>query len=408
MKARLQLTTFLGLSLLPVTLAFLSPNLVTRNTPSCTITTNRDSSAGALNVAFLPDHIDLDLAVASSNALQSYSHLLLEHPLTTKTVTAAVLAFGGDAIAQVRSSTDDHENNYDIMRGFRFLCFGALYTGAFQHFWFDLMGQNIENWGEAFHLWGPQRADLPVDVWYSRREWWSYFDVLSGLEHPPLPAVLAAAKVAVNQFLVIPFVYMPLFFWITSQFDVEAAKERAEELYFPLLKRNYFYWLPMQFVQFFVLPPEWQIPFVSAASLVWTIVLSSIAAQQTNPNEPAAIETTAMDITEEVSLSDVREAVLPESVNQLLEDERTGAAATGVAVGLLASAAGDAALADVVGGLVDTEVGATVALLSAIGAGTGFVAASSSSQHSSSDSCIMEDDKASDNEVTKYSKTNVA
>ena len=71
----------------------------------------------------------------SKNLLELYTMQLKHHPYGTKAITSAVLACTGDAIAQFRAKSDD--NSYDVKRGLGFLCFGALYTGIFQAWWFE-------------------------------------------------------------------------------------------------------------------------------------------------------------------------------------------------------------------------------------------------------------------------------
>lgn len=283
----------------------------------------------------------------STNLLEAYGTVLRNHPVTTKSVTAAILSCTGDAIAQFRSKGDDDTFQYDAKRGATFLAFGALYTGAFQHVWFNYLSQHIAGWGDAIGIWGPERAPLEVDAVFDLNEWWSYFDIVAQLQHPPSDAAIAAGKVAVNQFLTVPFVYMPLFFAITGALgglDFNQAKARMQSLYFPLLQRNYFFWLPTQFVQFFVVPPEWQIPFLSLASLVWTVLLSSIggsSAQTASPSQIVAYETVANNggassdeelvmivrvdagpvnaVEDEVRLDDVSDALVPEAVTDAVE-----------------------------------------------------------------------------------------
>ena len=70
---------------------------------------------------------------ANSKLLKSYGDLLVTHPLETKVGTVAALATVGDAIAQKSS---DASKEYDPSRGISFALFAAMYTGAFQHYWF--------------------------------------------------------------------------------------------------------------------------------------------------------------------------------------------------------------------------------------------------------------------------------
>jgi hypothetical protein len=307
------------------------------------------------------------------------------------------------------------------------VAFGAVYTGAFQHHWFGYLTEHVAGWGEAVGLWGPPQSEAG---------WWCWFDLparlgavaaptgpgtflssAAGLPRaallpPPSPLSLAAAKLCVNQFVVVPLVYMPLFFALTGALGgltPPQAAARAQALYAPLLQRNYGFWLPVQFVQFLYLPSEWQVPYVCVASLCWTVLLSSIGgstappvaassvvAYQTLPAAAAfggggipgtplvgadpsteeeeeevvavvAVPENAVNaLTDGVSLGDVRLAVLGGAARNatqlspgasLRSDERAvaaaGAAAGGGALGLLAAAADGAELGEAVAAALD-------------------------------------------------------
>lgn len=392
--------------------------------------------------------------------LEKYGTLLIEKPLATKAITAAVLASAGDAVAQFRSfkaslnDDDDGETNpnqkeeestpsasglsfYDPTRGLAFLAFGALYTGCFQHVWFTFMNAHVIDWGENLGIWGhAAETNIPVSFFIKKAEWWTYFDVvsqigdvMSRLQDPPSDAALAAAKVALNQFAVVPVVYMPLFFALTGVLgglDWNKGVARAQSLYVPLLQRNYLFWLPMQFIQFLVLPVEWQIPFLCIASFWWTVILSSIGGSTTPSASPSSVlvyETSSTtsntapsqeyltalsgeeprgevitvgpvdagavnDITDTVLLEDVSDALVPQNVRDAIEtvgeavedawtDPSLGASAGGLALGLLAAAADEASIGAVVGGALGAEAQVGVAVLTAMGAGVGYLASAS-------------------------------
>jgi hypothetical protein len=178
-------------------------------------------------------------------------------------------------------------------------------------------------------------------------------------------------------------------------------KARAQSLYFPLLRRNYFFWLPIQFLQFFVIPAEWQIPYVSSMSLLWTVILSSIGGS-TAPASPSTIvayeNTDAVgtngeeyvtvlrvdpgpvnEILDEVRLEDVQHALVPDklvdTVKDVFNDGRVGAASGGLALGLLAAAADDAMIGSALASAINGEVGMGVEMAAAAGAGVGLIAA---------------------------------
>lgn len=257
-------------------------------------------------------------------------------------------------------------------------------------------------WGHA------AETNIAVSYFVEQDEWWKYFDLASQIENimatlqdPPTTEILAAAKVAVNQFLVIPFVYMPLFFAITGALgglDIPKSIARARSLYMPILQRNYLYWLPVQFGQFLFVPMDYQITYVCVASLIWTIILSSIGGTpSTSPSTIVAYETDSEDgvstvmpvdagtvnaIMDSVNLEDVQNALVPPQVSNAMNTvgetigelpNKVGTSASGLTIGLMASAADQAAIPGMLG--VKAQVG--VAVATAVGAGIGYLAGAS-------------------------------
>lgn len=249
--------------------------------------------------------------------------------------------------------------------------------------------------GEAINIWGPSRAAIPVEDVYGLNEWWSYFDVVSVLESPPSNAAVATAKLAVNQFLIVPTVYMPLFFALTGSLatlDYQGSLDRAKEKYIPILIRNYSYWLPMQFIQFLVIPQEWQILYISLASVLWTVILSSLATEQSATSQEAAntIDATTAATntdsvtattlaTDNVSLEDVGETLIPQAARDVLINPKFGLTTVGGFVALLTSAANDGLVGSFVSNLLGATVGSGVALTTAMGAFIGLLSASKQS-----------------------------
>ena len=77
----------------------------------------------------------------------------------------------------------------------------------------------------------------------------------------------------------IPLFYYPLFFSLTGWVQgltVDATIERAQTTIFPLLKRNWAFWLPVQYFQFGYVDEPLQIPFLCLVGLIWTFIFSPL------------------------------------------------------------------------------------------------------------------------------------
>ena len=311
------------------------------------------------------------LVVPHFDVATMYSNALRNAPLETKVATAAGLACVGDAFAQRMSSihneksmADGNVGNsflYDVRRGMAFAAFGACYTGAFQHFWFNWLNDHLVGVG----------VDLTNSL--QLNELLERIDVATGAElllPQPSPELLAAFKVAINQFCVVPILYMPLFFWFTgvlAGLNPEASLERARELYSPILRRNYAFWLPTQFLVFFTLPQDYQVPILSAASLVWTVILSSLGSDKVSTSLEEVEYLGAMAAADaSVTVEELTDTVT-------LEDVTSAAGAIGAQGGLVA--AGFA-----IAGASGSGKGAADALVSLIDGGTQISAVGSALQ----------------------------
>lgn len=196
------------------------------------------------------------------NLLASYSAALVESPLETKVATAAVLAVAGDGLAQSREPGE-----YDVRRGLSFIAFDSAYRGAFQHYTFPLIidacqGNVLRGATDALHI-----ASDPA--------------LLSTLE-----------RTGFNQLIVVPVVYYPLFFAMTGAVQGltgEESVQRARDNFLPLMKRNLQFWLPVQYVQFAFVAPEWQVTYVAVLGLVWNVILSALAGSAATSSDDEAV-----------------------------------------------------------------------------------------------------------------------
>lgn len=115
--------------------------------PRITAFSKRNPRRQQLQLTPFPDFTISQETIESSKTLfHHYESLLASYPLETKAVTSGILATVGDAIAQVGTRDKDKPFQYDPLRGLVYLGFGALYTGAFQHFWFQFLGSHVCQW----------------------------------------------------------------------------------------------------------------------------------------------------------------------------------------------------------------------------------------------------------------------
>jgi len=156
------------------------------------------------------------------------------------------LALLGDAIAQSR----EENVPYDGKRAGAFVAFDISYRAA-QTALFPIITEYCDG-----HLLG---------------------NVLSFVDERSL-AVLE--QTLANQLVVIPVFYYPLFFSLTGAVQGLTMEEnivRAKESIVSLLKRNWSFWIPVQYFQFGFVDEPLQIPFLCLAGLVWTCILSASA-----------------------------------------------------------------------------------------------------------------------------------
>lgn len=59
--------------------------------------------------------------------------------------------------------------------------------------------------------------------------------------------------------------------------SIDATIERVSTTIVPLLKRNWAFWIPVQYFQFGYVDEPLQIPFLCVVGLAWTFILSIVA-----------------------------------------------------------------------------------------------------------------------------------
>ena len=162
--------------------------------------------------------------------ISGYKELLKTNPLPTKMVTGATLAVCGDAIAQ----SQDVDVEYDKRRAASFALFDMAYR-ALQHFAF------------------------PVIVAYCHGQILGSVGPLNVFDSSQLAAM---EQTLASQLGIVPFLYYPAFFTISSAIQglsASGAWSRAVENFVPLMKRNLLFWIPVQFIQFGYIQEDLQV-----------------------------------------------------------------------------------------------------------------------------------------------------
>lgn len=186
-----------------------------------------------------------------------YNALLETHPVTTRVATAASLAVLGDALAQQRehSQHSQHSQRYDVRRASSFVVVEAVYRGLLQ--------QPLFLWIIAtFHGEGLARALAALSL------------------SAPLPVLATLERVLFNQFVVSPCVYYPMYFGITGPMQGLTLREswqRARNQFSTLFGFNLCFWLPVQLIQFGMVPARYKVPFICLGGLIWNVILSALA-----------------------------------------------------------------------------------------------------------------------------------
>lgn len=191
----------------------------------------------------------LDVA---SMAWGDYKVALKTHPYQTKIWTGVILAFVGDAIAQLREPAP-----YDKKRAAAFACFDAIYRAVQQFTYPPLIA----------HFQGQYLIALLANIGVQSVSPTSAVATLSG----PLETTL------ISQLVIIPIIYYPVFYAVTGAVQgltIDQTVQRAKDTFIPLMKRNLLFWIPVQFGTFGFVQEDLQIPLLILCGLAWTVILS--------------------------------------------------------------------------------------------------------------------------------------
>ena len=255
-------------------------------------------SSNVQHSSLIASNIDVH---SNLSLLDIYKQTLAEHPLPTKMITGGTLAVCGDAIAQSRS-----DDEYDKRRASSFAAFDCVYR-AVQHISFPAIVQQCQGqYIGALIAATPGMASIVQHLGWENPSY--YFGAME--------------QTLVSQLGIVPFFYYPVFYTVTAfvqGLDKDAAVQRAKDTFIPLMKRNLLFWIPIQFIQFGYIDENLQIPFLSAAGLIWTFIISLFAgnAKQNVPSEE--IEEFEIVPVEPITASDLK--LMEERILSVVEKE---------------------------------------------------------------------------------------
>lgn len=185
-----------------------------------------------------------------SRIVSWYANKLETHPLLTKCVSSGLIAASGDFLCQVvvdrrkkKVTTDGTKPQsvfwwWDSVRTGRFLLLGTILVAPAIHYWYGALATTIA---------------------------------------PGLTVRAVAKRVAWDQ-----FVFTPLFLvvWLTSLWSLEVGgpaanvDERLATLMPPVLLANWSLWIPLQAVNFRLVPLKFQVLFSNVVAVAWNFYLS--------------------------------------------------------------------------------------------------------------------------------------
>jgi len=195
----------------------------------------------------------IHIPTSASDIYSMYKQALSTDPLETKCATGAVLAIIGDAIAQSR----EPDTEYDTKRASAFILFDMSYR-ALQHLAFPIITDHCH----GQYILGAIAAS-------------PFASLVSDQTNPAYFAAMEQSLAC--QLGLVPFIYYPVFYALTAfvqGLSRENAIERAKETFIPLMKRNYLFWIPVQFAVFGFIEEDLQIPLLCVSGVIWTIIMS--------------------------------------------------------------------------------------------------------------------------------------
>ncbi|KYR00993.1 pmp22 family protein [Tieghemostelium lacteum] len=179
-----------------------------------------------------------------------YLKLLLQYPLTTKSVSTSVLMGPvGDSLAQIleykyskkRDGEEDgkREFKYNYNRMLTMSAVGLCFSGPVLHYWYQSLDKIVTGQGKIIYL-----KKMLVDQ-------------------------LVFAPCVISTFMLIMNV-------LNGRTLTDAKKQIKNELLYPALAYNWCLWPAAQYISFAIVPLNFRVLYVSVVSVFWNIFLSNL------------------------------------------------------------------------------------------------------------------------------------
>lgn len=161
----------------------------------------------------------------------------LTHPVMKAAYTSGSLSLAGDLVAQLYSKRGKQAGSESIAwdRSARMGTFGLFFYGPYQHWWYSLLNQR---W--------PLRS---------------------------APHFLT--KISLNQLALGPVVTAVVFTWnLALQNRASEVPDKLRQDFVPTLVNGWKFWIPAASINFWVVPIQSQVLYMSVCGLLWTAYLS--------------------------------------------------------------------------------------------------------------------------------------
>lgn len=218
----------------------------------------------------------IEMAVISQ-VVRRYDHYFETKPILTMMVTNSILGGIADTVAQSvtairrRSAARNPKTSDTLLKAIE-------------------LSEKLPHYGHELIPTDTRNPTLPSTFDFSRlTRFMSYGFLIAPIQFRwlqflqrtfPLTATSAAGpalkRVAVDQGVFAPVGLLAFFSYMTfaEGGGIKDLRGRLEKLYIPTIKANYLLWPAVQWLNFRVVPLQFQLPFVSTVGIVWGTYLS--------------------------------------------------------------------------------------------------------------------------------------